>query len=273
MIPALSVISSIAHDHHEFLGNSIEKIAFEKAGIMKSNVPAIIGYQPFEEAKDILINHANSIEVPTFVYNRDWSINKKNNIIIYEDNDFKFEFENFKNHADFQIKNLGLAIATAMKINGVQVEPFLNNNLHQSIYFPGRFEKLEKGKFSSFISKTNELYLDGSHNADAAANINQSLNMLPAKDLCIIIGMLNTKNPKEYIKQFSNICSIKTIQIPGEENSLTAQSLKDIIKQEFENVEESHSLEEALKTISNENPNARILICGSLYLAGYVLKN
>ena len=71
MIPALSVISSIAHDHHEFLGNSIEKIAFEKAGIMKSNVPAIIGYQTFEEAKDILIKHANSIEVPTFVYNRD----------------------------------------------------------------------------------------------------------------------------------------------------------------------------------------------------------
>ena len=83
--------------------------------------------------------------------------------------------------------------------------------------------------------------------------------------------MLNTKNPQEYIKQFSNIESINTISIPGEENTLDAQTLKELLHDQCENIYTSENVGVAIKDISTKNPDARILICGSLYLAGYVL--
>ena len=84
--------------------------------------------------------------------------------------------------------------------------------------------------------------------------------------------MLNTKDPENYIKQFSNIKEIKTINIPDEENSIPAIELKDKLKLVHNNVSEANSIVEAIKSLSSSNPDARILICGSLYLAGKVLK-
>ena len=271
MTPAISVIASISHDHHDFLGDTIEKIAAEKAGIIKNHVPVVIGYQPFEEAKKVLIDYAQSVEAPTYVYDQDFFIIKVKDKIIYEDSNHNIKFNTLHNHGEFQIKNLGLAIATCLQLKNIGVKSFLENNLHQKTYFPGRFEKLENGKLNNILTDANELYLDGSHNSDAAANINESLKQLPSKKLCIIIGMLNTKNPQEYIKQFSNIESINTISIPGEENTLDAQTLKELLYDQCENIYANENVEIAIKDISTKNPDARILICGSLYLAGHVL--
>ena len=273
MLPLVSVISSISHDHHDFLGDTIEKIAAEKAGIIKKNVPVVIGYQPFNEARRVLIDYADSIESPTFMYDQDYVIKKDEDHLIYEDDKHKMKFENLNNHGEFQIKNLGLAIATCFQLANIKVHSFLENKLHQKVYFPGRFEKLEHNKLNDLISDQNELYLDGSHNPDAAVNINETIRTLPEKKLCIIIGMLNTKDPKEYIKQFSDIESIHTIGIPGEENTLSASSLKSIICDQHRNTHESENIESAVQDIVSKNPDARILICGSLYLAGQVLKN
>ena len=270
--PTISVISSISKDHKEFLSSDILKIASAKAGIIKKNIPVVIGYQPFEEAKKVLIDCAHSIEAPTWIYGQDFFVTEEGGEIIYEDNDHKIKFDNFSNYSKFQVKNLGLAIATCLQLYKIDVKEFLKNNLHQDVYFPGRFEKIKEGQLFSLINKNNELYLDGSHNSDAAHNINQSLISMPQKELCIIIGMLNTKDPENYIKQFTNIKEIKTIEIPGEENSIPAIELKDKLKSVHNNVSEENSIEEAIKSIASSNPDARILICGSLYLAGQVLK-
>ena len=270
--PTISVISSISKDHKEFLTSDIKKIAAAKAGIIKKHVPVVIGFQPFEEAKKILIDYAHSVEAPTWVYGQDFFIIEEANKIIYEDNDHKIKFDNFINYSKFQLKNLGLAIATCLKLYKIDVKGFLKNNLHQHVYFPGRFEQIKKGKLFSLINKDSELYLDGSHNSDAAHNINQSLISMPPKDLCIIIGMLNTKDPENYIKQFSNIKEIKTIKIPGEENSIPATELKNKLKSVHNNVSEENSIEDAIKTLVSYNPDARILICGSLYLVANFLK-
>lgn len=270
--PTISVISSISKDHKEFLSSDIRKIATAKAGIIKKHIPVVIGYQPFDEAKKVLIDYAHSVEAPTWIYGQDFFVIEEGEKIIYEDNDHKIKFDNFNNHSKFQVKNLGLAIATCLQLYKIDVNEFLGNNLHQNIYFPGRFEKIKEGQLFSLINKDNELYLDGSHNSDAAYNINQSLISMPKKDLCIIIGMLNTKDPENYIKQFSNIKEIKTIGILGEENSIPAIELKDRLKLVHNNVSEENSIEEAIKSLVSSNTDARILICGSLYLAGQVLK-
>ena len=141
------------------------------------------------------------------------------------------------------------------------------------MYFPGRFEKLENNNLNNLISEQNELYLDGSHNPDAAANINEALRSLTEKKLCIVIGMLNTKDPRKYIQQFSDIESIHTISIPGEENTLDSLTLKDMVNDQCQNTYTSENIESAVKDIASKNPYARILICGSLYLAGQVLKD
>jgi len=269
--PEISVISSVSMDHQDFLGDTIEKIAYEKAGIIRKHVPVVIGYQPFVAAKKVLIDYAHSTEAPTWIYDQDFFIFKDKDKLVYEDNDHRFKFNKLIHHGDLQIKNLGLAIATCLQLYKIEVKSYLQNNLHQNVVLPGRFQKLENNKLCNLISKQNELYLDGSHNPDAAYNVNQSLQSLPKKDLCIIIGMLNTKDPNEYIKQYSEIKSVKTISIVDEANSLEADTLKDIIGKECDYVDSENSLEDALTSIAKENPKSRILICGSLYLAGVVL--
>ena len=172
----------------------------------------------------------------------------------------------------FQIKNLATAIATCLQLYKIEVKDFLKNDLHQKVYFPGRFEKLENNKLNKLISDQNELYLDGSHNQDGSKNINDALKELPEKKLCLIVGMINTKDPLRYISEYNNLELITTITIPDEENSYSANELKNIFSNNIKNTKQSNSIEEAVESTAKAFPDARILICGSLYLAGKVLE-
>lgn len=270
--PLISIISSISFDHQDFLGNSIEKIAFEKSGIIKTKIPAIIGFQPYPEAKEMLINQAEHNEAPVFAHGIHWNITEQNGTLIYEDNTSTLEFSNFDDQNEFQKKNIGLAIAAISQLPNIEVREFLKDQKHKSIYFPGRMQKIEDGKLCSKMKPSNELYLDGSHNVDAAFNLNKTLKNLPEKKLCIIIGMINTKDPAAYIRQFSNCFSITTITIPSEENAIPADELKNKLKDQCAEIAVSSSISEAVKSINEANENTRILICGSLYLAGKVLE-
>lgn len=274
MTPKISVISSISNDHHDFLGDTIEKIAYEKAGIIKSNTPVVIGRQPFTEALDILVEQAGRHNAPTFIYNKDWNIESKNNKIYYTDPDGEVILEPLKIHGDFQIYNLGLAIATVKQIEATKINDALIQNNHLEINLPGRVQQIRSGKYQAMISSENELFLDGSHNTDAAFQLNKTLqNLTNKKDLIIILGMINTKDPKSYIAQFKNIKEIKTITIPNEESAISATTLSIDLQETGIKVSPADNLDKAIQSISSDHPDARILICGSLYLAGQVLKN
>ena len=274
MTPKISVISSISNDHHDFLGDTIEKIAYEKAGIIKANTPVVIGRQPFTEALDILVEQAGRHNAPTFIYNKDWNIESKNNKIYYTDPDGEVILEPLKIHGDFQIYNLGLAIATVKQIEATKINDALIQNNHLEINLPGRVQQIRSGKYQAMISSENELFLDGSHNTDAAFQLNKTLqNLTNKKDLIIILGMINTKDPKSYIAQFKNIKEIKTITIPNEESAISATTLSIDLQEIGIKVSPADNLDKAIQSISSDHPDARILICGSLYLAGQVLKN
>ena len=274
MTPKISVISSISNDHHDFLGDTIEKIAYEKAGIIKANTPVVIGRQPFTEALDILVEEAGRHNAPTFIYNKDWNIESKNNKIYYTDPDGEVILEPLKIHGDFQIYNLGLAIATVKQIEATKINDALIQNNHLEISLPGRVQQIRSGKYQAMISSENELFLDGSHNTDAAFQLNKTLqNLTNKKDLIIILGMINTKDPKSYIAQFKNIKEIKTITIPNEESAISATTLSIDLQEIGIKVSTADNLDEAIRSMSCDHPTARILICGSLYLAGQVLKN
>ena len=270
--PAISVITSISRDHQDFLGDSIEKIAFEKSGIIKSKIPTIIGYQPYPEAKEILLDQAEYKKAPIFAHGIHWNLTEHNDKLIYEDNQNKIEFDNLYTHNVFQKKNLGLALAAASKLPNIDIKSFVSKNLHNKTYFPGRMEKISDGKLGSTIASTNELYLDGSHNEDAASNLNETINQLTNKKLCIILGMINTKDPISYLSKFDKIDALTVITIPNEESAIDSNELYAGLKKYYENVNRADSIQEALANLNNNYQDARILICGSLYLAGKVLE-
>ena len=270
--PAISVITSISRDHQDFLGDSIEMIAFEKSGIIKSKIPTIIGYQPYPEAKEILLDQAEYKKAPIFAHGIHWNLTEHNDKLIYEDNQNKIEFDNLYTHNVFQKKNLGLALATASKLINIDIKSFVSKNLHNKTYFPGRMEKISDGKLGSTIASTNELYLDGSHNEDAASNLNETINQLTNKKLCIILGMINTKDPISYLSKFDKIDALTVITIPNEESAIDSNELYAGLKKYYENVNRADSIQEALANLNNNYQDARILICGSLYLAGKVLE-
>lgn len=270
--PAISVITSISRDHQDFLGDSIEMIAFEKSGIIKSDIPAIIGYQPYPEAREMLMDQAEYKKAPIFAHGIHWNLTEHNDKLIYEDNQNKIEFDNLYTHNVFQKKNLGLALATASKLTNIDIKSFVSKNLHNKTYFPGRMEKISDGKLGSTIASTNELYLDGSHNEDAASNLNETINQLTNKKLCIILGMINTKDPISYLSKFDKIDALTVITIPNEESAIDSNELYAGLKKYYKNINRADSIQEALANLNNNYQDARILICGSLYLAGKVLE-
>ena len=270
--PAISVITSISRDHQDFLGDSIEMIAFEKSGIIKSDIPAIIGYQPYPEAREMLMDQAEYKKAPIFAHGIHWNLTEHNDKLIYEDNQNKIEFDNLYTHNVFQKKNLGLALAAASKLPNIDIKSFVSKNLHNKTYFPGRMEKISDGKLGSTIASTNELYLDGSHNEDAASNLNETINQLTNKKLCIILGMINTKDPISYLSKFDKIDALTVITIPNEESAIDSNELYAGLKKYYKNVNRADSIQEALANLNNNYQDARILICGSLYLAGKVLE-
>ena len=270
--PAISVITSISRDHQDFLGDSIEMIAFEKSGIIKSDIPAIIGYQPYPEAREMLEDQAEYKNAPIFAHGIHWNLTEHNDKLIYEDSQNKIEFNNLYTHNVFQKKNLGLALAAASKLTNIDIKSFVSKNLHNKTYFPGRMEKISDGKLGSTIASTNELYLDGSHNEDAASNLNETINQLTNKKLCIILGMINTKDPISYLSKFDKIDALTVITIPNEESAIDSNELYAGLKKYYENVNRADSIQEALANLNNNYEDARILICGSLYLAGKVLE-
>ena len=270
--PAISVITSISRDHQDFLGDSIEMIAFEKSGIIKSDIPAIIGYQPYPEAREMLMDQAEYKKAPIFAHGIHWNLTEHNDKLIYEDDQNKIEFDNLYTHNVFQKNNLGLALATSSKLTNIDIKSFVSKNLHNKTYFPGRMEKISDGKLGSTIASTNELYLDGSHNEDAASNLNDTINQLSNKKLCIILGMINTKDPISYLSKFDKIDALTVITIPNEESAIDSNELYAGLKKYYENVNRADSIQEALANLNNNHQDARILICGSLYLAGKVLE-
>jgi dihydrofolate synthase/folylpolyglutamate synthase len=270
--PAISVITSISRDHQDFLGDSIEMIAFEKSGIIKNEIPTIIGYQPYPEAKEILLDQAEYKKAPIFAHKIHWNLTEHDNKLIYEDDQNKIEFDKLNTHNIFQKKNLGLALAAASKLPNIDINSFVSKNLHNKTYFPGRMEKISDGKLGSTLASTNELYLDGSHNEDAASNLNDTINQLTNKKLCIILGMINTKDPISYLSKFDKIDALTVITIPNEESAIDSNELYAGLKKYYENVNRADSIQEALANLNNNYEDARILICGSLYLAGKVLE-
>ena len=273
--PALTVITPISLDHQQFLGGTIEEVAYEKAGILKRGVPCIVGPQE-DAAREVIEQRAARLRAPLSIFSQDWQTYEEHGRLVYQDTSGLMDLALPRLPGRFQLANAGTAIAalrtlSAFSLTDQQIETGLLN-----ADWPARMTRLTSGHYADLAPEDAELWLDGGHNPAAAAALTQSLAELEERvprPLVLILGMLNSKDPRGYLEPFSGLASkVLTITIPGEENALTAEDLSDMSRALGFDAEPAASLEAALEAASvDSHQPPRILICGSLYLAGHVL--
>jgi dihydrofolate synthase/folylpolyglutamate synthase len=266
--PALSIITPISMDHEQFLGNTLAKIAGEKAGIIKRGVPCVVGPQP-EEAMEVIEATAARLGAPLRAYGQHWHVWEERGRLVYQDETGLLDLPLPRLLGAHQVQNAGAAIA-ALRYLGADdaaCEAALTG-----AEWPARMQRLRKGPLVEAAPEV-ELWLDGGHNAAAGQALGRVLAELPSRPTHLICGMLNTKDIKGYLAPLAaQAASLTAVSIPGEANTLPAEETAEAARAVGMKAGTAESVLEALVAISRKAPEARVLICGSLYLAGRVLQ-
>lgn len=266
--PALTVITPVSIDHTQFLGETLPEIAREKAGIIKRGVPCVVGPQP-DQALDVIEATANRLGAPLLVYGQHWHVYEERGRLIYQDETGLLDLPLPNLIGAHQIQNAGIAI-TALRHLGFD-EPACEAAVTNAKW-PARLQHLQHGPLIDAAGHA-ELWLDGGHNPAAGLALTEALTRLPKRPLHLICGMLNTKDIAGYLRPLAaSAQTLHAVSIPNEINTLpaaqTAKAATDVGMTAFE----ADSVQAAIKAITKTSPNARILICGSLYLAGVILR-
>jgi dihydrofolate synthase / folylpolyglutamate synthase len=272
--PRACVITAIDFDHQQFLGDTLTGIAHEKAGILKHGVPAIVGVQP-DEARSEIERVAGRVGAPLAIANQDWQSFEQHGRLVFQDENGLVDLPLPHLQGRHQVDNAGNAIAALRALGDARVtENHIAEGL-KSVTWPARMQRLGPGALWSHVPADAELWLDGGHNPSAARALAQAfsdLNDRHSRPLVLVWGMINTKDVSSFIGAFAGIAHrAVTISIPEEENAVAAETLAQAARSKGLAAETAASLEDALRQASLTTPAPRILICGSLYLAGRVL--
>lgn len=275
--PICTVITTISKDHEEFLGNSLDKIAFEKAGIMKAGVPCIIGYQTntSKEAGVLNVFHDVSSDLspssPLYIFGQDWRIEPKNEEMHYVSDTHDLHLNTPNLEGVHQIYNAGAALRTFEIIKehlglSNELSPETTNKALGTIHWPGRLQKIS--------NRSPEIWIDGGHNDSAGAFLAKQAEAWKQdnKPLHLIIAMVNRKDPKAFLKPLAPyVKSITIMEIENEAASFDKETLtKQIQELGFSSIQSAETIEEALENIPSSD-NSRVLITGSLYFLGNIL--
>jgi dihydrofolate synthase/folylpolyglutamate synthase len=277
---AAAVITPVDLDHQEFLGSDLAGIAAEKAGIIKRGVPVIVGPQE-DRARDVIERTADSLSAPLFAFGQDWFVHAERGRIVYQDDKGLLDLPLPKLRGPHQIDNAGAAIAALRhaRRNWAR-EAGIEQGL-RTVAWPARLQRLTRGPLVALAPDGAELWLDGGHNPHAAHAIAQALADFEEKSekpLYLICGMLKTKDAEGFFVPFRGLARhVTTVSIPGEGASRGAGELYDAARRAGLEAGPADDLEDAMMQVAGwahgrpgEGP-PRILICGSLHLAGAVL--
>ncbi|MFW2541059.1 bifunctional folylpolyglutamate synthase/dihydrofolate synthase [Primorskyibacter sp. 2E107] len=266
--PALTILTPISMDHEQFLGDTLAKIAGEKAGIIKRGVPCVVGPQP-EEVMAVIEARAVALGAPLLAYGQNWHVGEEHGRMVYQDETGLLDLPLPNLPGAHQIQNAGAALAALRHLNAgdAAFEAAVTE-----AYWPARMQRLKEGPLVEIAPKA-ELWLDGGHNPAAGEALAAHLARLPRRPTHLICGMLNTKDAGGFLRPLADhATSLTAVSIPGEANTLPATETARMAQKSGHRESEAESLADALRSITAEAPEARILICGSLYLAGHVLR-
>jgi dihydrofolate synthase/folylpolyglutamate synthase len=279
--PRLTIITPVGLDHAEFLGTSLAGIASEKAGIVKPGVPLIVGPQD-DEPRDVILRRADALGAPVSVFGQDFFAHQEHGRLVYQDLDGLLDLPLPRLVGRHQIENAAVAVAGLRRIGGDwAMDDAIEQGL-RTVEWPARLQRLSRGPLVEMAPEGAEVWLDGGHNPHGAVAIARAMadfEERTEKPLYLICGMLRTKDALGFLSAFRGLARhIVTIEIPGEEASLGAGELYDRARGAGLDAAPADDLDDAMMQIaarahalSAREPAPRILICGSLYLAGKVL--
>jgi dihydrofolate synthase/folylpolyglutamate synthase len=273
--PLATVVAPVSLDHAEFLGDTVGKIAAEKAGIFKPDVPAIVAAQP-REALEVIERQAARLHAPIRIAGEDWTATEERGRLVYQDDAGLIDLPAPKLYGRHQFENAGLAIAALRAVDTLRLAPAAFEGIAKAEW-PARMQRLSSGSLAALVPQGGELWLDGGHNPDGGRVIASALADLEervSRPLVLIVGMLANKDSEGFLRNFTGLARrIVTVPIPQQENTLPAAALADAARAIGLPAQESPDIETALAAIGSFDldQRPRILITGSLYLAGAAL--
>lgn len=272
--PKLAVITAVDYDHQQHLGTTLTEIAREKAGIIKRGIPAVVAVQS-EEALDEIERVATRLDAPLHVANRDWQSYEQHGRLVFQDDRGLLDLPPPQLPGRHQFDNAGNAIAALRVVGDPRVDDKHIAAGLKSVAWPARMQRLAPGAFGERVSRDVEIWLDGGHNPAAGRVLAQAfseLNDRHSRPLVLIWGMLDTKDGAAFITAFMGVAfQIIAVTIPGERHAVPAETLAEIARRHGHISIAAGSVAHALELAGRIEPPPRILICGSLYLAGTVL--
>jgi len=274
--PLLTAITPISIDHVSFLGDTLTEIAGEKAGILKPGVPCVVGRQE-HEAFQVIERRAEEIGVRLHVAGRDFDMYEQHRRLIFQTPTRLLDLPLPRLNGRHQIDNAGTAIAASSLVFGDGLSTRVLEHGLTHAEWPARLERMATGGLHAYVADGTEIWLDGGHNAAGGKVIAHALAELDervARPVHLIFGMMDTKDAHAFIAPFRGLVErIYTVPIPDEPNAFGAEALAEIALAEGFDVVVATGLPDALlrSQAALQGPK-RVLICGSLYLAGHVLK-
>lgn len=266
--PELTIITPISVDHQQYLGNSLVEIAGEKAGILKRNTFCVVGPQP-DEALDVIEDKAARVGATLKIHGQHWHVWEENGRLIFQDEYGLMDLPKPTLLGEHQLQNAGIAIAALRLMNksGEDCAAAMTNT-----EWPARMQRLRTGPLVD-AAPAAELWLDGGHNEAAGRAISKLMNAMPQRPTHLVMGMLNTKDVSGYMAHFlEGTVSLQAVSIPGEAATLSAAETAKAATDLGFDASVADDVLSAVKNIVERDKSARILICGSLYLAGNILR-
>jgi dihydrofolate synthase/folylpolyglutamate synthase len=273
--PLATVVTPVSFDHADYLGDTVAKIAAEKAGIFKRDVPAIVAAQP-REALTVIERAAARAGAPIRIAGENWTATEERGRLVYQDDAGLLDLPAPRLSGRHQFENAGVAIAALRAVPSLSLAPPVFEAVAKAEW-PARMQRLSHGKLPNLLPVGSELWLDGGHNADGGRTVANALADLEervSRPLVLVVGMLASKDAGAFLKNFSGLARrLFAVPIPDQEKTIPAAAIADLARAANIPAQACANVESALSEVGRLDLDPpRVMITGSLYLAGTVLK-
>ena len=273
--PRLTAITPVDYDHKEFLGPTISAIAGEKAGIIKPGVPCVVAPQQ-AEALDVIEARAATVGAPLLVSGRDWDCwREAAGGLAFQTGDRFFELPPPGLVGAHQAMNAGTAAMLALSLG---LSPEVIGEGVRRARWPARMQPLVRGPYAEpVVAAGGELWLDGGHNPHGAAAAAAFIAGLQARDprpFVLLCGLLGNKDSDGFLSAFKALApdAVITLPITSSPTGLAPAALAALAEAAGFRAQAATGVADGIhRALAVAPQRPRVLICGSLYLAGDVL--
>lgn len=272
-----AILTRISYDHMRLLGEGLVDIAQHKAGIIKPRCPVVIAPQPDSDVVALFLRTAVAQGAPVSLARRDWRAQATENSFDYSGRAFSGSLPLPSLSGEHQIVNAATAIAALenSRFSDLLDQKILARGL-QMARWPGRLQRLTSGTLSALLPKGAEIWVDGAHNDSGAEVLARQIGVWgPEKPLHIITAFKKKKDAEGFYRPLSGLAkSVHAVGFPIDAPMLLPEELCEALRRTgFANVNSAENIEDAIRAAAfSSDPPGRILITGSLYLAGHALK-